>query len=97
MQEIKQVGITRIYYIKTKNRSKFRHLGYHEVEYDKLGWADPNYYLPLAFDLVRMITLTALGQREYIGWWTGQNWFCRKSKSFLNCLKWKKIKDIFED
>ncbi len=76
-------------YLTKKGKKKF--FKYSNVKFDGKGWADPQKYLPLEFDLC----LLKLEQREkhYSGYWTGQCWDGANIKKDHTIQKWKRISD----
>jgi len=62
---------------------------YRFTSFDKDGWADAQFSLPIPFDLVTIMT----EKGAFLGaWWTEQKWDGLRLKSTDLVVKWKRRK-----
>lgn len=63
---------------------------YKSVIYDKDGWADASFYLPVEYDLVE---LKIDGKKDSKGWSTGSGWDGFTVNPDDKVLSWRILKD----
>ena len=83
------------YFLKPREVGRSYVFSYSQCIADSDGWCDPTYYLPLAYDLVKLKIKRndKICKKEYSGWWSGVYWEGPYLRIADEIIGWKRMEE----